>query len=84
LLQSEFPAENGFPVAANLVVLAIYTLEVAAAEKYVTDPALSGQYRLFAAVKADRGYLKPGPGLAIPVRPVEPVNPAFTGTANAV
>ena len=84
LLQGEFPADNGFPVAADLVILAVLALQVAAAEKYITDPALPGQYRLFAAMQTDRSYLESSSGSAIPIRPIEPVSMAFTWTANAV
>jgi hypothetical protein len=79
LKRGNFDPTEGF-IAADLVILAVYALQVAVRKENIADPEFTTDDGLFAPVNANGCGAVHGITFAIPVASFEPVYPAGAGT----
>ena len=79
LKRRSFALTDGF-IAADLVILAVYALQVAVRKEDIADPVFTTDDGLFAMVNANGGGAVSCITFAIPVASFEPVYPAGPGT----
>ena len=84
LVQSELMLDDGSVVAADLIVLAIKALHVAAREEYVADAVRAANGGLLALVDADGAHAEAGRRAAIAEGPIQASCVAVAGAARAV